>query len=57
MTQFAKFKLSKEIILKLFALLKQTLKLNKEMDNQEELYIAFDTILLSFYDLLEEMKK
>ena len=55
--QINKFKLSYNIILKEFQLVKTTIQKNKEMDNTKELYIVLDQILLNLFDLLEVIKK
>ena len=57
LVQLSKFKLTKDIAKQMVTLLVKTLKLNREMDNQEELYVLYDSMLLIFYDLLEDLKK
>lgn len=53
----SKFKLGEEVIEKIMFLLKSTLKQNKEMDNYKQLYLVYDTLNLSLFDLLEDIKK
>ena len=57
MTQMGKFKLGEEVIEKIMFLLVSTLKQNKEMDNYKQLYLVYDTMNLSLFDLLEDLKK
>lgn len=57
MHQITKFKLSLSVTVKLISLLKQTLKINKEMDNLEDLYQVYDSLFLALFDQLEEQKK
>ena len=52
-----KFKLNEQIIQKILYLLKHTLSQNKEMDNQQELYMLYDSLLLNLFDLIEDLRK
>lgn len=52
-----RFKLSRLVLEKVIMVLMATLKINKEMENQKEIYLLFDFILLNLFDILEDYKK
>lgn len=57
LSHLTKFRTSPAVILKIVQIMQVFLKINSEIDTRKDLYLLYDSLLLSCYDNIEEIQK